>query len=439
MREWISSQMLEIGLDADLAYWLLESLDVLWLVLAAVGSYYLAQRIVVRLIRRLAIKTQFDWDDILIEHQAFRRLSHIIPALTIHILAPSVFATESFAVWTARLAEIYMLAAVLSTANILLTAGLAIYNNYEIARRFPIQVYIQVVKVLLAAAAAIIAVAIITDQHPLLLLSGLGAMTAILLLVSRDSLQGLVAGIQLVGNDMVRVGDWIEMPKYGADGPVIAITMNTVKVQNWDKTISMIPTYSMVSESFKNWRGMSEAGGRRIKRSIYIDTSSVQFCDEEMIERCRQLDLLRDYIDAKRQELAEYNQARGVSESTPINGRRLTNIGLFRQYLVGYLRTHPMINQELTQIVRQMHPTEHGLPLQIYAFSSNTDWVPHEAIQSDIFDHVLAAVPEFGLRVFQTPSGQDIEGLARSETALVASGSPQASPLATPSTPADDC
>ena len=407
MIDWMHSWLVDWGMAPDTATLTINVLDIIGLALTALVAYHVAQRSLVRLIQRVASKTQTHWDDRLVEKKAFRRFAHVVPAIVIYSLAPLAVTSEALVLWARRGAEIYMLAAVLATANVVLSVGLDIYNTYEIARRFPIQVYVQVVRILLVAASLIVAISIVTGQSPVLLLSGLGAMTAILLLISKDSIQGLVAGVQLVSNDMVRVGDWIEMPQYGADGDVIAITLHTVKVQNWDKTISMIPTYSLVAGSFKNWRGMAESGGRRIKRSIYLDISSVRFCDAEMIARFKEIELLREYIERKEAELAEYNRNHDVTESVPVNGRRMTNVGIFRQYLVGYLRTHPMINEDLTLIVRQLQPNEHGLPLELYAFSANKEWVAYEGIQSDIFDHIFAALPNFGLRAFQAPTGED--------------------------------
>ena len=407
MIEWIHSRLVSWGMTPDTAELTVNALDIAGLALTAFVAYHVAQRSLVRLIQRVASKTSTHWDDRLVEKKAFRRFAHVVPAIVIYSLAPLAVTSETVVLWARRGAEIYMLAAVLATANIVLSVGLDVYNTYEIARRFPIQVYVQVVRILLVAASLIVAISIVTGQSPVLLLSGLGAMTAILLLISKDSIQGLVAGVQLVSNDMVRVGDWIEMPQYGADGDVIAITLHTVKVQNWDKTISMIPTYSLVAGSFKNWRGMAESGGRRIKRSIYLDISSVRFCDAQMIARFKDIELLREYIERKEAELADYNRNHNVTESVPVNGRRMTNVGVFRQYLVGYLRTHPMINEELTLIVRQLQPNEHGLPLELYAFSANKEWVAYEGIQSDIFDHIFAALPNFGLRAFQAPTGED--------------------------------
>jgi miniconductance mechanosensitive channel len=248
-------------------------------------------------------------------------------------------------------------------------------------------------------------------KSPAMLLSGLGALSAVMMLIFRDALTGLVAGIQLSANNMLLEGDWLEMPAFGADGDVIEISLTTVKVQNWDKTISTIPTYALITNSFKNWRGMSESGGRRIKRAIHIDMTSVRFSSPEMIEKYRRMQLLRPYIEKKLQEIKAYNAEHQIDESESVNGRRITNLGTFRAYLVAYLRNHPMINQEMTFLVRHLAPTDHGIPIEVYVFSSDKVWANYEAIQADIFDHILAIIPEFGLRVFQQPTGADLQQL----------------------------
>jgi len=244
-----------------------------------------------------------------------------------------------------------------------------------------------------------------------LLFSGLGAMTAVLMLVFKDPLLGFIAGIQLSANRMVARGDWIEMPKYGADGDVLEVALTTVKIQNWDKTITTIPTYALITESFKNWRGMTESGGRRIKRAINIDMQSIKFCDDDMLARFIKIQHVAEYMERKRDEIASWNAERGVDASTPVNGRRLTNVGTFRAYVVAYLNSHPMIDADMTFLVRQLAPTPHGLPIEIYVFSRDQDWVRYEDIQSDIFDHILAVSSEFDLRVYQTPSGGDLQTL----------------------------
>jgi miniconductance mechanosensitive channel len=313
--------------------------------------------------------------------------------------------------FTRHAVEIYLLLAALLVTDALLTSVNDIYQKFEVSRRIPILGYLQVVKILITIVVIIMAISIVIDKSPVLLFSGLGALTAVILLIFKDSILGLVAGIQWVANDMVRPGDWIEMDKYGADGDVIEITLNTVKVQNWDKTITTIPTYALISDSFKNWRGMSESGGRRIKRSVYIDVGSIRFCTPEMIEKFSRIQVLKDYIARKQKELAEYNQTHGIDESELVNGRRMTNIGTFRAYLVEYLRRHPKIHQEMTFLIRHLQPTDKGLPLEVYVFSNDQVWANYEALQADIFDHIFASLPQFGLRPFQSPAGSDIAAL----------------------------
>jgi miniconductance mechanosensitive channel len=258
----------------------------------------------------------------------------------------------------------------------------------------------------------ILIVAIVLDKTPVFLLTGLGALSAVLMLVFKDPILGFVAGIQLTANKMVAPGDQIEMPKYNASGSVIEIGLTTVKVQNADKTITMIPTYALISESFKNWRGMQDSDGRRIKRSVYIDISTIRFCTEEMLERFARIQFISDYVERKRVEISAYNAAQQIDDSSLVNGRHLTNIGIFRAYLTAYLENHPMINREMAFLVRQLDPTIHGLPIEIYVFSKDKAWAGYEGIQADIFDHILAVVPEFDLKIFQDPAGSDLEALA---------------------------
>jgi miniconductance mechanosensitive channel len=258
---------------------------------------------------------------------------------------------------------------------------------------------------------AILVISNLMGQSPVILLSGIGALSAVVMLVFKDSILGLVAGIQLTSNDMLRVGDWIEMPKYDADGSITDISLNTVKIQNWDKTITTIPTYAMISDSFKNWRGMQNSGGRRIKRSIYIDTNSISFCTPEMIEQFEKIQYLENYILTKQKEINDYNVRYKIDRSSLVNGRALTNIGVFRAYIQAYLEKHPGIHKEMTLMVRQLAPQETGLPIEIYAFTNKTEWAVYEGIQADIFDHILAIAPSFGLRIFQNPTGHDFKQL----------------------------
>jgi miniconductance mechanosensitive channel len=294
----------------------------------------------------------------------------------------------------------------------LLSASDEIYRGKQVSKIRPIKGYIQVAKIVLFIFLGIVAIAVLMNRSPLLLLSGFGAMTAIILLLFKDSILGLVASIQLAGNDMVRLGDWIEMPKYGADGDVVDVSLTTVKVQNWDKTITTIPAYSLISDSFKNWRGMTESGGRRIKRALNLDMNSVRFCDPDMLVRLGKIQALQPYLEQKQRELKEFNEKHNIDPTSPVNGRNLTNIGTFRAYVVAYLKQHPKIRQDMTFLVRQLAPGPQGMPLEVYVFSNDQVWANYEAIQADIFDHLMAVVPEFGLRVFQYPTGADLQSLA---------------------------
>ena len=409
MHQLLIQKLLDSGLSERAAHLTADSVEILIIGCIAWLGRFICLKVVVRAVRKAASKTESTWDDRLVERRVFSQLSHLVPALIIYLLGPQVLISPELSLWVMRGAELYALAALLTTANRVLTVGREIYEEeYEISRRFPIRVYVQVLKIVLSVGAIILGVSIVTGNSPLLLLSGLGAMMAVILLVSKDSLQGLVAGIQLVSNDMVRPGDWVEVPQHGADGDVIEITLHTVKVQNWDKTIATVPTYALISEGFKNWRGMEESDGRRIKRSIFLDVSSVRFCQPEMIEHFKSIEILRDYVERKEAELAEHNRARGINEAVEVNGRRMTNVGVFRNYLAAYLTAHPMVNSSMTLIVRQLQPTPQGLPLEVYAFIADKRWAEYEAIQSDIFDHIFAALPQFGLRAFQAPSGEDV-------------------------------
>ncbi|MEL1251636.1 mechanosensitive ion channel family protein [Aurantiacibacter gilvus] len=287
-----------------------------------------------------------------------------------------------------------------------------LYRRRPEAAMRPIKGYVQVLKIAIYCGAAILGISALIEQSPLLLLSGLGAMAAVLLLVFKDTILSLVASVQLTSNDMLRVGDWIEMPGMNADGDVIDIALHTVKVQNFDKTITTIPTHRLISDSFRNWRGMSESGGRRIKRALPLDQNSVRFLSDEEVDNVRRFRLLTDYLEGKDKELAEWNARELGGDSNPVNARRITNIGTFRAYVIAYLRAHPELEDRgFTLLVRQLAPTPQGLPLEIYCFTGTTDWGEYERIQADIFDHLLAILPEFGLRLYQQPSGLDLQGL----------------------------
>ena len=373
------------------------------------------KHILLRGLRRLERATALVQDPQLSPLGVISRLSNIVPALVLslgiqavpHLSAPLVTVVENvcsaFIVLTIALA----IAGALNLANM-------IYQRRPDAHQRPIKGYVQVVKIVVYAIAAILMVASLIDRSPLILLSGLGAMAAVLMLIFQDTLLSLVASVQLNSNDMVRVGDWIEMPSQNADGDVIDIALHTVKVQNFDKTITTIPTKKLISDSFRNWRGMQESGGRRIKRSLYLDQQSIRFLIDAERQRLDRFALLDGYLPAKEAELEAWNASLPGGERDVVNRRRVTNIGTFRAYVECYLRRHPGIHPGMTLIVRQLAPTSDGLPLELYCFTNTTAWQAYEGIQSDIFDHLLAILPEFGLQVFQHPSGADMRAMVES-------------------------
>jgi len=384
------------------------------LALALLGLAAWAGLVLVRLTALPAIaavvsRAPQSWAEIIVRHRTLDRLAYAVPVLIVFqgatlfttLPAPVVMLLQRLAVACAALVVVQALSALLDALN-------DIYNLNPLAAERPIKGILQVVKVVAYIAAAIFVIAALLDRSPLLLLSGLGAMSAIIMLVFRDSILSLVAGYQVTRNGSIRLGDWIEMPQFNADGTVIDIALNSVTVQNWDRTFTVIPAHRFLEHSFKNWRGMQQSGGRRIKRSILIDVSTIRFLTPEEVEYFERFRLLRDYIQQKKQELEEHNRRHATDPSIPVNVRRLTNIGTLRAYIERYLRQHPNIHQEMPLIVRQLQPTEQGLPLEIYCFTNDTRWVNYESIQSDIFDHILAAVPHFGLRLFQNPAGSDV-------------------------------
>lgn len=375
---------------------------------------WVTKKIILRGVHHTAKRTRTQWDDHFVKQKVFTRLSHLAPSTVIYLLAPLASMGHTSLCAGLRMgAFIYMVLVGWFVVDAFFNALTSIYNTFEFSKRIPVRSFVQVAKILLALTSVIVVLSILLKKDPSRLLTGMGAMTAILLLIFKDSILGLVAGIQLSSNNMVHLGDWIEMAKYGADGDVIDISLTTIKVQNWDKTVSTIPAYALISDSFKNWRGMSESGGRRIKRNITIDMNTIRFCDEAMLEKYRKFQHIKEYIDEKQEELATWNADQQVDPSELVNGRRLTNIGTFRAYLVAYLKHHPKIHKEMTFLVRHLEPTAQGLPIQVYVFSSDKVWANYEAIQADIFDHILAVLPEFGLRVYQQPSGVDVQMLAQ--------------------------
>lgn len=392
--------------------WLV-GLGVLVLVTAfSLGLLPPVRRYLINVLHRFIQSSQSAWGGRLVEAGVFQRASWLVPLLVFHQglrLVPAL--PEGLIEFLSRLALALLTLAVARAFAALLKAVNLIYNSYPQARDRPINNYLQLLTILGYCFAAIVMVAVLTDRSPWLFLSGLGAAMAIILLVFRDTLLSLVAGIQLTTNNLIQIGDWIEMPQFGADGDVEDITLHAIRVRNWDKTITVIPTHKFLDNAFKNWRGMRETGGRRIKRAFYVDISTIRFLSEEEIEWFGRFALLHDYIDQKKKELAEHNRQHGGDGRLIANARRLTNIGTLRAYIVNYLRQHPKLRQDMLLIVRQLETTPKGLPIEIYAFVADTNWVNYEGVQSDIFDHILAMVPQFGLHVYQEPSGHDLRAL----------------------------
>lgn len=417
MKAWISDWFARIGLEIDPNGWTMLIIVAALVILAAWLANLVAKRVLLRGLRAFAGRTHAAWDDVLIANKVFTRIAHLILPLVIGAAAPELFpgleSGEPRAIATAihRVIGVWMVIAGMRVISALLDAGVAIIQLKPANRDKPLRVYSQLAKILFGVAAAIVGVAILFDQSPWGLLTGLGAMTAVLLLVFRDTLLGLVASMQISTYDLVRPGDWLEMPQYGADGDVLDILLHTVRVQNWDKTITGIPTHAFLNHSFRNWRGMVESGGRRIKRGINVDMTSVRFLEPADIERMERVQALRGYLRDKAGELEGWNREKGVDDSSRVNGRHMTNLGTFRAYLAHYLRNHPSIRTDMTCMVRQLAPEPTGIPIQIYVFSGEQKWEIYEGIQADIFDHVLAVMPEFDLRVFQSPTGADLRAL----------------------------
>lgn len=402
MTQWLS----QYGIKMSQVIQLTEALGLI--VLIAIVIHILLHRGVVAWLKRHAEQSQASWRHVLFAGNLFSRIALMIQGIVIGIqakwwLAPESAIRESILMFVALWVVIYALLALYS----LLNALEVLLSRTSIGRNMPLKGISQSLKIILFIIAALLITSVLIGKSPLILLSGVGAMTAVIMLVFKDPILGLVAGVQLSANKMLSVGDWLEMPKYGADGAVIDISLTTVKVQNWDKTITTIPTYALISDSFKNWKGMQESGGRRIKRSVLIDASSIHFLSEREIERLTHAQLLEPYIKQKVEEITAYNREHQVDDSTSINGRRLTNLGSFRAYLERYLRAHPEIHQHMTLMVRQLAPTHEGVALELYCFTATTVWVEYERIQSDIFDHLYAVLPEFDLRVSQAPTGSD--------------------------------
>jgi miniconductance mechanosensitive channel len=392
--------------------------DSLWggvgLVLAgAIGAYLLIRYLALPAVYALVKRSPITWDDLLLDRRVLHRVALMFPIIVIRAGIPSLpLVSSNWANFTIRLTEALLIVLGLYALNGLFKAINNYYLTLPVSGSRPIKGYLQVLMIVASVFGAVVAVARLADQPVGYFLGGLGAMTAVLLLIFQDTILSLVASVQLTQNDMLRVGDWIEIPDIGVDGDVIDIALHTVKVQNWDKTISTVPTHRLISKTFRNWRGMTDAGGRRIKRALNLDVGSVRFLTDDESERFSKFEPLAGYMSSKQAQMDQWNSERAPQEGGWGDPRRLTNIGTFRAYVVAYLRANPALaTDRMTTLVRLLAPTPNGVPLELYVFSADTDWIRYEGIQSDIFDHLLAMLPEFGLRVFQSPTGTDIRSL----------------------------
>lgn len=406
--QWLDQWLHQLGISDAYVIYLKFSLLLFALVLLCVLTNFIVKKILVKTIELGIKKTKTKLDDVLIENKVFSTLSHIAPAVVIYLSAGVVFADfPDSIVYVLRLVNAYITIILIAVSVRFLNAIQHYSEQTNFFKDKSLNSYFQLVKIAIYLIGIIIVLSFLLNKSPLYFFSALGAMTVVLLLVFKDTILGLVASIQLAANNMVNKGDWISMPKYGADGDVIEMNLTTIKIQNWDKTITTIPTYAFISDSFKNWHGMSESGGRRIKRSINIKINSIKFCTPELLKELSKIQLIKQYIEETCKKINDYNDKNNIDKSTLVNGRNLTNIGVFRAYIEAYVKNNPNINQDMTCLVRQLAPTEKGLPIEIYTFSNRQEWAVYEQIISDMFDHLMATIPEFELEIFQNPTGTD--------------------------------
>ena len=404
---WVLNLLTSKGLGLEMAHYVFLGIGLIFLLLVCLLSNFVTKKFIVQGIRKLIKNSKNDWDDILLEKKVFHSLSILVPLIFIQYLSIPILSHFSFLI---PFVHIFVKVSLVLVITSVMVKTLKTLN--EVSTRIPyfkdkpIGSYVQLVNIMINVVAAILISATILNRDPLALLGALGALTAVLMLVFKDTILGLVASIQLSSHDMVRVGDWVSMPDYETDGDVLEITLNTVKIQNWDKTISTIPTYAFISGSFKNWRGMTDSRGRRIKRSINIDMTSIRFCKDEEIIQYKGVELLKDYIESIQKVISSHNDTNRHDKAYLLNGRNLTNIGLFREYAHQYLLANKNLRMDLTLMVRQLEPTENGLPIEIYCFSNNIEWTEYEGIQADIFDHLLSSISNFDLEIFQNPTGK---------------------------------
>jgi miniconductance mechanosensitive channel len=408
--QWLMHWLGETGASPQTCYFLEHLILGLGLILVVAIIDYISRNIILNIVARYAKRSNNPYDDILVEMRVFKHLAHVVPALVAKEGLTFVF--QDYATLISplqKLVDIYIIIAIIFFVQAVLRAIKTLLLNSEDFKDKPIGSYTQLLNIINYLVGILFIISNVTDKPLWTLLTAFGALSALIILTFRDTILGLVASIQISGNDIVRIDDWIEVPKYGADGHVVEINLTTIKVKNWDNTVTTIPTYVLINDAFKNWRGMEESEGRRMKRSVNIKISSIKFCTPEILEHFKKIDLIRDYVTQKESEINQYNAAHKINKSVLANGRNLTNVGIFREYLSNYIQKHPKVNKELIMMVRQLPPTDKGLPLEIYCFTLDKEWVDHETIAADIFDHVLATIPSFDLEIFEGPTGKDFQ------------------------------
>ncbi|MBM3421139.1 MAG: mechanosensitive ion channel [Bacteroidetes bacterium] len=408
--EWLNGTMLGLGIGEGLSGLVTALILVVVVLILSFAVNELAKLFIRKIVHRIIRRTALKWDDVLIEQKVFTRLSHLAPAFVIWAMAEwALFDYPKWLIAVQKLSYIYVLAVCAIVINSIVESLHQMYLKKPDSGRRHIKGYIQLIKILVVIIILLLIIKVAFNVQISSFLLGLGGMAAVLILVFQDTLLGFVASMQLSGNQMVKVGDWITIPGRGVDGDVIDMTLYTVKVQNFDRTIVTVPTHVLIKESFQNWTGMQESGGRRIKRAIRIDMKSIRFLDDELKQRLYRIQILRPYMDAKEAEINKYNEENDIDDSCLVNGRRMTNVGTFRAYAQAYLSRHPQVNTDMTFMVRHLPPDEKGLPLEVYVFSRQKEWVKYEGVVADIFDHLLAVVKEFDLRIFEFPTGEDIK------------------------------
>ncbi|TNE74127.1 mechanosensitive ion channel [bacterium] len=414
LESWVSVLLTELGLSNQFTPGIRLLILLTGLILVSALFFYITKRFVIQSIYKIFKKSSMHWDDVLADHRVFDRTSHVVPAIILRLFSPIIFKDfETLLPIVNKLTDVYIIiVGVIIVISILKVTELSLEKTKLFADK-PVAGYFQLIRIILYISVGILVLSILLGKSPIYFLSAFGALSAILLLVFKDTILGFVASVQMSANDMIRVGDWVEMPKFNADGDVIAINLNTVKIRNWDKTVTTVPTYYFITDSFKNWRGMQESGGRRIKRSLFVNVKTVKFVDPETRERFKKYQLITNYITKRQEEIEKHNIANQIDTSELINGRRMTNLGVFRRYIEAYLLNHKQIHSKMTLLVRQLPIEDHGIPIEIYCFTKTTAWAEYEEIQSDLFDHLLAAASFFDLEIFQSPGGSDIRYLAQ--------------------------